>query len=132
MRSGTLAHRAGVWVALIALLFASLAPSASLAFADNTASKGYWAALCGMDGARSVWVDLDDGLQTDDAGSSHSSAAGHCLFCHHLGGMAPPPDVVMLVHAADNRVLLPRQYYHAPKPLFAWSSRKSRAPPSLS
>lgn len=131
MQPGLRRCKASAWLVLVALWFACLAPTLTLAFPAGNAGQGYWAQLCSMSGSRSVWVDADP---ADDASGSQQASAdlsGHCLFCSHATALGPPPDELCLSQAAGPALLLPRSYYHAPRPLFSWAAHRTRGPPQI-
>lgn len=129
MRPGIRCSKASAWITLITLWFACLAPTLALAFPDGNASQGYWTQLCTMNGSSNVWIDAsaDDG--SSDSQQASQSLSGHCLFCSHATALGPPPADVALTQTTASTLLLPRSYFHAPRPLFSWAAHRTRGPP---
>ena len=123
--------RFAAWLACIAILVASLAPTVSLALsAERTgASLGE---LCGATGAKrfSIWADnLPDPSPVKKDGQHFK----HCLFCQLLGALAglPPADGFMLpVPGIAHRVALLPSF--PPRPQVAWAAGQPRGPPAFS
>ena len=110
----------------LSLAFAALAPTISFALSDKTNSQdhGLSMVICSADGQQStIQVDLGN---TGD----HPMKQGHCPFCTLH---------VPVVHSSDtnlsfnltSKTIYPELFYQSPKPLFAWVSLPSRAPPQL-
>lgn len=114
-------------LACMAMLVAVLAPSVSHALSDAGKSRSLWTEICSSAGLKTVR--LDTGPQSPAHGEP-ASAFEHCPFCHLHGGMpAMLPSIAFVLPAYQAGSFLPALYYHAARPLFAWSSPQSRAPP---
>lgn len=116
------------WIAILAVLMASLAPAISQAV--GAPSPTGWAEICTSSGTKLVSVD-GDAADTDGLpGAAH--LLEHCPFCSLHGatlGMppAPAPAIVAVPMPADR----PPAFLHAPRTLDAWVSAQPRAPPVL-
>lgn len=111
------------WVALVALLLATLAPG--IARAMTYANGDAWALgqVCSASA----------GPRNAGTGAPSGEAAHlfeHCPFCAlHSDAIAPPPappagfDAHWLAHQVPSLLL------HAPRPLHAWAAIQARAPP---
>ena len=119
--------RCGVsWIALIAFLFATLAPTVSAAFPHRSSAPAIWGQLCTVDGP--ARVQLNDDASDDQPTTTHHSAAGHCLLC--FSPATPGPDQLPAVAGFTRAVtLLPRLFLRTPRPLFIWASAQPRGPP---
>jgi Protein of unknown function (DUF2946) len=117
------------WVALLALMLATLAPSIAHALHHARGATIPWSQLCSATGnKRAVFEQSLDGsgstLQTD--------AFEHCPFCAlHLGGWAPPPTAPALALRADLRAAATPARPQPQRRRFAWLAAPSRAPPLL-
>jgi hypothetical protein len=142
------------WIACVAILVASFAPSVSHALAAaGLIHSSFQPGLCSA--AKRVAVQ-DDGnrharhthlQQSDsvgvmpDSGSGHSShcpASGmhfeHCPFCFtHAGSFAlPPSETLAPLAAAACTARMPHRFYQCATPIFIWEAAQPRAPPFLS
>lgn len=121
-----------VWIALLAILFGALAPSASYALSAQRGATAQWAELCGVDGVKRVLLaDGDTGHAPDRDLLQHHME--HCPYCAtHGGSFALPPPAPLSFAVIGGHDLYPSLYYHAPAPLFPWSAAKPRGPPAVS
>lgn len=115
------------WIAALAILLASLAPSLSHALAS--AANSNWIEVCTTQGAK--WV------QAGDEGSKQAPASAHvlehCPYCSlHAPALGLPPagDRVHLPLRLGDEV--PLAFLAAPRTLHAWVSAQPRAPPLFS
>jgi hypothetical protein len=124
-------RRFTAWIACFAILLAALAPSISHAMAGAGATSA-WIEICSIAGTR--FVQADDGDKTAAPGSIEQSLhVDHCPFCSaHAGSPGLPSNPLLTLPVVDGRPVLPSLYYQASRPLFAWASAQSRAPPALS
>jgi hypothetical protein len=99
-------RRFTAWIACFAILLAALAPSISHAMA-GAGSTSAWIEICSIAGTR--FVPADDG-----------------------GSPGLPSNPLLTLPVIDGKPVLPSLYYQASRPLFAWASAQSRAPPALS
>ena len=98
-----------------------------LAFAHGTNSL--WAELCTANGIKQV--KLTDTAAPDSDSSPTHKAKNHCPLCLLHAGLdlafhSPPAQRIL---PAQGLSLLPRLFFVSPKPLYAWASARSRAPP---
>lgn len=125
MRASRAHARLTSWIAVLAVLLASLAPSLSHALAPAAGST--WTEVCTVEGSK--WV------QAGDDGSAPSAAhvLDHCPYCSlhtPTPGLPPAAPVVQLPLAAAQAV--PRAFLAAPRTLHAWVRAQPRAPPLFS
>jgi hypothetical protein len=111
------------WVALVALVLATLAPGISRAMAYSSGDAWALGQVCS---ANAEPRDAGTGAPSREA----AHLLEHCPFCAlHSDAIAPPPapasgiDAPLLAHA------LPALFLHAPRPLHAWAAVQARAPP---
>jgi Protein of unknown function (DUF2946) len=118
-----LRHRWAAWTAVLALLWAALAPA--LADRPHTSSLREMLQVCSVMGT--MMVPMDDNPSSD---TGSPSGSGHCPWCslqaHTLGLPAPTPLVLALPLA---RHVAPIAFLQAPRTQHAWTSARSRAPP---
>jgi len=115
--SRALPRRFAACLAILAMLMASLAPAITHAIKAQP-SLAMAAMICTQDRAPDT---------------PHADVWDCCPFCSAsaLAHALPPPACEPLrLDAAERPV--PLLFLHAPRPLFAWASARSRAPPSAS
>ncbi|MCU0775915.1 MAG: DUF2946 domain-containing protein [Ideonella sp.] len=121
-------RRLPLWLALVALCFAALAPTVSHALAS--AGHTTWVEVCTAQGMRLVAV-ADSGSGSDaERPASPAAHLEHCPYCT-LGthGMAPPPASVGVPAPTAAREGPPERFWQAPHTAHAWCSAQPRAPP---
>jgi hypothetical protein len=125
-------RRFTAWIACVALLLASLAPTISHALAtQNKAGFLTSTEICSINGVKSQKAEskplrnsapVDNGLHFE-----------HCPFCFtHAGFFGPPPSGETVVPLVTGSPVRPALFSHSPDPLFAWVSAQPRAPPVVS
>ena len=122
------AHRQlTTWIAALAILLASLAPSLSHALASATGTD--WIEICTTQGAR--WVDAgEDGSERAPA-SAH--VLDHCPYCSiHAPALGLPPASDSAYQPSRLAHEVPLAFLAAPRTLHAWVSAQPRAPPQFS
>lgn len=143
MCSNHVMHRCLGWVALVALAWASLFPTVSMALATPQqraawAAKGEVHEVCTAQGTR--WVSTaamaagDASSDRDGALSVNGHPVEHCPYCSvHSHGMGLPPSDLnerfitdLLTHAR------PAAFWQAPHTLHAWVTLPARGPPQRS
>lgn len=138
MSSSRPQRHAAVWIALLAVLLAALAPSVSQALGFARGAGPSWVEVCSAEGAKWVPADAGAGASADDAsaddGTSHGPAAAHwmehCPWCSlHQPALAVPPAPAALPLVNGLTEALPRAFLQAPRTLHAWASAQPRAPP---
>lgn len=115
------------WIAILAVLMASLAPSVSHALGLSNGAS--WIEVCTAQGSK--WQQSD----SDDSRSAPAAAhvLEHCPYCSiHAPalGLPPVPEVVPL--SLDLKDEFPLAFLAAPRTLHAWVSAQPRAPPLFS
>ena len=153
---GQFTRRMAAWMACVAVLMASLAPSISHALAASGLSgfttPSAWIFVgtpsphhlhqmshdvSPEDGTHSDRLQMEDlRLQDSHAPSPHTTEAHfeHCPFCFtHAGSFALSPTTAPLLPAAiSNSDQFASLFYQSPAPLFIWTTAQSRAPPVVS
>lgn len=122
------AHRQlPTWMAALAILLASLAPS--LSHALGRAQAGSWNEICTAQGSK--WIaEKSDG---SPSAPTASHVFEHCAFCSvHAPGLGLPPTPELRPLPIEGHGEFPPAFYAAPRTLHAWVSARPRAPPQLS
>jgi hypothetical protein len=128
------AKRLTSWIAMLAVLFASLAPSISHAFPAKSNQPAFLQELCSAQGAkRFVAVDLADDTQKVPTQNQAAMHFEHCPYCAtHAGTVAITTTPIALFLADINATehiqidahFLPSSFYQVTPP--------SHAPPAIS
>lgn len=139
-----LKHRCLCWVALVALAWASLFPTVSMALATPQqraawAAKGEVHEVCTAQGTR--WVSsaamADAGADAPTSGSS-SAAKGHpvehCPYCSVHAHLTLPPVEPSVTDWIGQHLshAQPAAFWLAPRTLHAWVTLPARGPPQRS
>jgi hypothetical protein len=127
MRAVRIDVRLTSWIAVLAILLSSLAPSLSHALASGAGSN--WVEICTTQGSK--WIAAgEDGTERAPA-SAH--VLDHCPYCSlHAPTLGLPP-VASLVHLPLRLAHeVPRAFLPAPRTQHAWVSAQPRAPPLFS
>lgn len=113
------------WIAILALLFSSLAPAAHHAL-NPAPAEPQTAEICTSSGVQVVAVDAEHPAQP---GHIHDSIK-HCGYCVVHGGWQALPSGSHSGHAvAVKEYFAPSPSYAAPLQPFPWTVAPSRAPP---
>jgi hypothetical protein len=131
MRMTKSMHRMTMWIALCAILLASLAPSISHAIAAAKGIPNGWTEICTVNGAKLVKI---DGAQSPaPTPAEKGTHFEHCPFClHHAVSLGLPPNSDFVMPVVEGSPVLPSLFYQASRPLFAWAATQPRAPPAFS
>jgi hypothetical protein len=113
------------WIAIIAVLMSSLAPTVSQAVSLAQHGQGISIEVCTTTGVKMTQV-----VDVSDADES-SQVGGNCPLCVVQGNYALPLNHELSFAKPVNSNIYPQLFYQSPKPLFAWVALPSRAPPSL-
>lgn len=107
-----------IWIAMLAVLFAALAPTVSHALAATT--TGALAEMCSVGGP------------TKKAPTNVMHGMEHCSYCALPGADATPPPAISGFAVIVGHDFYPPLFYTAPQPLHTWSAASPRGPPTLS
>ena len=108
-----------LWIAMLAVLFAALAPTVSHAIAAST--TGILAEMCSVDGP------------TKKAPTNTMHGMEHCPYCAtHGGAPALLPPALTGFAVIGGHDAYPPLFYTAPQPLHGWRTANPRGPPALS
>jgi len=113
------------WIAALAILLASLAPSLSHALASAGGTS--WIEICSTEGSR--WVPAGAG-GSEPAPASAAHVLDHCPYCSiHAPALGLPPANVPAQLPSRLAHEVPLAFLAAPRTLHAWVSAQPRAPP---
>jgi hypothetical protein len=120
------------WIACIAILMASFAPSVSHAMAAAAAPGSVLAEICSTAGIQVIR--LDTGQAPDGSvPAGHELHFEHCPYClPHSDAMGLPPGAMAVSPTGGESASFPSLFYQSPHPLFVWAAAQSRAPPASS
>ncbi|MFT4173516.1 MAG: DUF2946 domain-containing protein [Rhodocyclaceae bacterium] len=114
-------------ITLAFVLMAALAPTISHALAAYEAAQA-WAGICSVSPSHSAASHSTD--EHEAPTQHHSAAFEHCPFClKHATPLVLPTADRSLAGAPLGAAPVPLLFLHAPRPLPAWSTAQSRAPP---
>lgn len=121
-----------LWAAVVLMLIAALAPTASrlLASSASQPQRAFLQEICGAYAGFSSLASSPDAGR-DDGDPAPLKSAMACPYCLLQAGLAQLPQALAPVAPA----LLPlyflsRLFHLAPSPLLAWVNAWSRAPPA--
>ena len=109
------------WIAVIAMVMASLAPTISQALADT---QGYKVEICTVMGTKMISV-------SDDAASNEGQNKKSCPYCLAHATCAIPSQTSLRFAEPKALNIYPQLFYKSPKPLTAWITPPHQAPPQL-
>jgi hypothetical protein len=116
------------WIAIIAVLMSSVAPTVSQAVSLAQHGQGISIEVCTTTGVKMTQV-IDASVVSD--ADELAQASGHCPLCVVHGSYVLPLNHELSFAKPVNSNIYPQLFYQSPKPLFAWVALPSRAPPSL-
>lgn len=114
------------WIAIVAVLMASLFPALSHALGQQGRGAS-WIEVCTAQGSR--WVPAD-ALEQSDTGPLVAHPLAHCPCCvSHAPDLGLPPPSCVPVVAAEPGTSHPPAFFEAARTLHAWLNAQPRAPP---
>ena len=111
------------WIAALAIVMSSLAPAVTQAISLAKHGQGFAMEICAADGAKSE-IRIQSSEQTDLAESVQP-----CPYCISHTAITPAFNTNLTFQAPQTFSLLPQLFYQSPKPLAAWVTPPSAAPP---
>jgi hypothetical protein len=117
------------WAALLALLWATLAPSIAHGLRHARGERMPWSTVCNATGARRVVFELP---ANDAKATAATHAFDHCAYCalHHDGCAPPVAGTTAPLRNDLDGVALPA-VARAMAPHRVWPAAPARAPPPL-
>lgn len=119
-----------VWLALLGVLFGTLAPTISHAMASHHPEM-IEMQICSAAGTMTMLVDV--GERDAPALDPAMHMFDHCPYCSqngHLPGLLPSTQIVLPAPTLSTGY--PDRFYQSATPLFPWTAASPRAPPVLS
>lgn len=121
---------AWIWIAALAILFSTIAPTISHAMAATSAGAAdEEVQVCSMEGMKTVAIAPGPAGKSDPHRFDHFLE--HCPYCAlHTGPALLPPLVQPAFAAPLARAFYPPLFYQSVAPLFAWTPARPRGPPA--
>lgn len=113
------------WIAIVSIVMASLAPAISQAVAISQHGQGISIEICTTSGMKMTQVIVDE----QEGQNQLTNEA--CPYCVVHQAYLLPLDKHLNFAEPQAYHLYPKLFYQSPKPIFAWVSLPSRAPPQL-
>lgn len=111
------------WIAAFAIAMSALAPAVSQAVSLAKGGHGFAMEICAMDGSKmQITVELEQS-------SEQTSQAQPCPYCLAQTAITPAFNTSLTFEAPQSFAFLPQLFYQSPKPLAAWVTPPSAAPP---
>ncbi len=111
------------WIAALAIAMSALAPAVSQAVSLAKGGNGFAMEICAMDGSKmQITVELEQ--QTEQ-----STQAQPCPYCLAHTAITPAFNTSLTFQVPQSFAFLPQLFYQSPKPLAAWVTPPSAAPP---
>lgn len=110
------------WIAALAIAMSALAPAVSQAVSLAKHGQGFAMEICSAEGAKTQHiVQIDDGSDLPEVQP--------CPYCITHIPTTPAFNTNLTFQAPQTLTLLPHLFYQSPKPLTAWVTPPSAAPP---
>lgn len=110
------------WIAALAIAMSALAPAITQAVSLAKHGQGFAMEICSAEGAKTQKiVHIDDRSDLVDVQS--------CPYCITHIPTTPAFNTNLTFQAPQTLALLPQLFYQSPKPLTAWVTPPSAAPP---
>mgnify|MGYP006268573137 FL=1 len=111
------------WIAALAIAMSALAPAISQAVSLLKGDRGIAMEICAVDGSKmQIKVELEEQEQ--------SLQAKPCPYCLAQNMITPAFNTHLTFQAPQSFAFLPQLFYQSPKPLAAWVTPPSAAPPA--
>jgi hypothetical protein len=111
------------WIAAFAIAMSAVAPAVSQAVSLAKGGNGFAMEICAMDGSKmQITVELEQS-------SEQTSQAQPCPYCLAQTAITPAFNTSLTFQAPQSFAFLPQLFYQSPKPLAAWVTPPSAAPP---
>ena len=111
------------WIAALAIAMSALAPAMSQAVSFLKGDLGIAMEICAVDGSKmQIKVELEEQEQ--------SLQVKPCPYCLAQNMITPAFNTHLTFQAPQSFAFLPQLFYQSPKPLAAWVTPPSAAPPA--
>lgn len=122
-------RRLFVWIALLAIALAALAPTVSRAWLPASGAAAGWVEVCAASGMQ--WVSLQTGeTTTQRPAGPDGPALDRCPYCVLAAERLAPPPHPLAGPGADGRAVDPIAAAPAAAPLLADAPVRARGPPA--
>ena len=112
------------WIAAFAILMGALAPAVSQAVSLAKHGQGFAMEICAANGST-----LQVNIQSEEQGNQAESMQP-CPYCVAHSSITPAFNTNLKLQAPQSFAMLPQLFYQSPKPLSAWVTPPSAAPPA--
>ena len=111
------------WIVALAIAMSALAPTISQAVSLLKGDRGIAMEICAVDGSKmQIKVELEEQEQ--------SLQVKPCPYCLAQNMITPAFNTLLTFQAPQSFAFLPQLFYQSPKPLAAWVTPPSAAPPA--
>jgi len=117
-------HRLFHWIAAFAILMGALAPAFSQAVAFAKGDHSFTQEICSAAGHK---IQIYD---DSDTTSDQVTPLDHCPYCVVHSDFLAPTNLAFKFVAPTTFAFFPPLFYQSPKPLTAWVTPPSAAPPT--
>jgi hypothetical protein len=125
-------RRFTAWIACVAILMASFAPSISHALAAAAPPRSLFAEICTTTDGQVAELKKKQ-ASGHSAPVEHGLHVEHCPYClPHSDTTGLRPGTIDVPVTANDSISFPALFYQSPHPLFVWAAAQSRAPPASS
>ena len=125
-RAGSGRRAQTVWLAVLAVFVAALAPALSHALRSGAVDG--WAEICSTEGAR--WIKVDPASKAPQPTAPAGHALEHCAYCSiHAATLGLPPALASWAAPIDPTRLAAALELPPTRGLGAWQRPQARGPP---
>lgn len=123
-------NRIAVWIAVLAILLATLMPAISHAMVSRAIDTSAMHEICTSEGIKlATHSDHGDQHQQHSEQGMHLE---HCPYCITSAASAALPSKTFCMPVIVGTQLVPSLFLEAAHPLFAWAAAQPRGPPAHS
>jgi hypothetical protein len=112
------------WIAAVAIAMSALAPAMSQAVSLAQGGQGFAMEICAVDGSK-MQIKVETNTQLDQ-----TEQLQPCPYCLAQSFITPAFNTNLTFGAPQSFAFLPQLFYQSPKPLAAWVTPPSAAPPA--
>jgi hypothetical protein len=125
MLFSTIKRRLTSWIAIFVIFGGALAPSISMAIAKNYSGQFVMEICSSSELGKVMPIDLGQDRSSGQAETKNE----HCAFCLTISPYVPATQSNLKFEKPEGSPFFPTLFYQSHKPLHAWLTQPSRAPP---